>query len=997
MKLEVLHENPQILHVGTEENRAYYMPYHEETQDRCILLSDDDWKFQWYENYGQVPEDFPLGNLPAADTITVPSCVNILGYEKHQYANVRGPIPFDPPYVPLENPCGAYIKEFNLELTQERYYLNFEGVDSCFYLWINGKWVGYSQVSHSTSEFEITKYLKSGKNQMAVLVMKWCDGTYLEDQDKLRMTGIFRDVYILCRPAAHIRDYTVSTEVASNWQEANISISTEWKGQREEVTYTLWSPDNKQISQFTSGEEAVTISVKEPMLWNAETPYLYKLVMQCENETIEQKIGIRHIEIHNAIFYVNGQNIKLKGVNRHDSDALTGYCISREQMIHDLKLMKQHNVNAIRTSHYPNAPWAYELYSEYGFYVMDEADIETHNTELLYAGGRSNYNYTDEIITSSSFGMICSDPQFESAILDRVQRCVIRDKNQACVIIWSLGNESGYGINMEKAAAWIKKQDARYLVHYESSIYQMPDHTNDLSNIDFYSRMYMPVKESGEYCKNNPQRPLVLCEYSHAMGNSCGDLEDYFKLFYELDNFAGGFVWEWCDHGIYAGKTVEGQDKYLYGGDSGEFPNERNFCMDGLIYPDRRPHTGLKEFKNVARPIRASYREGNVYLWNAMDFTNVKDKLVISWELRADFEVIESGVIKSFDLAPRQEKICPITLACAIPEDKTVTLHLFYTMKSAEGLLEEKEEVGFDQIILVKQKETVELSKETGISTRETDKMIYIQGEQFCYVFDKWKGSMSEAVYKQKTMFTKPMEYNIWRAPADNDRKILGKWREAGYDRKTIRVYKSEVSEIDNTVTVKFEIGVGAVFLQNSMKLYAEYTIDSKGQIQLKLDGVKDPVFPYLPRFGVRMYLPKAMNQVQYKGYGPYESYADKHHASYYGEFNSSVKDLHEDYIKPQENGSHWGCNKVSIWDEQGSVQIIGDEFSFSASEYTQEMLEKTAHNFELQKAEDIILCVDGRMSGIGSGSCGPHLIEEYQVNENELHMEVFITFDINA
>ncbi len=377
MKLEKYYENPQVLHVGTQENRAYYIPYQNCMGDCTIMLSGHDWNFKWYDQILDVPELFSEGILENADTIPVPSCINMLGYDKHQYANVRGPIPFDPPYAPLENPCGAYVKKFNIDDLEQQYYLNFEGVDSCFYLWVNGVFVGYSQVSHSTSEFDITKFVKTGENVMSVLVLKWCDGTYFEDQDKLRMTGIFRDVYILKRPTEIIRDFTIQTLLGAK---AELKIELE-KNSKKEITFELIDPMGNFVQSWTSCDDVTTISVEQPMMWNAETPYLYKLVMKSDEESIEQQVGFRKVEIVGSVLKVNGQNIKLKGVNRHDSNAYTGYTISKEQLIEDLKLMKTHNVNAIRTSHYPNAPWAYELYSQYGFYIMDEADLGVYAYE----------------------------------------------------------------------------------------------------------------------------------------------------------------------------------------------------------------------------------------------------------------------------------------------------------------------------------------------------------------------------------------------------------------------------------------------------------------------------------------------------------------------------------------------------------------------------------------------------------------------------------------
>lgn len=993
MKLHAwYHENPETLHIGTEKNRAYYLPFYREKGDRQIMLSGNDWAFCWFSNYLEVPQKFTEGNTDGFDTIKVPSCVNILGYEPHQYANVRGPIPFDPPYVPWENPCGAYVKRFQLEKGNDRFYLNFEGVDSCFYLWVNGRFLGYSQVSHSTSEFDVTDCLVDGENIISVLVFKWCDGTYFEDQDKLRMSGIFRDVYFLRRPKNHIRDFTVKTQLDDDFSSAVVDVTVQWHGQPGTVQYCLFDPQGHKIAEG-SGENRITIPVHTPQLWNAEHPNLYRLDLSISEETITQQVGLRRAEIRNGVFLFNGQNIKLKGVNRHDSNAYTGYSISRDQLLADLKLMKAHNINAIRTSHYPNAPWAYELYNQLGFYVVDEADLETHNTELLYAGGRSNYNYRDEIIFSTTFGLLCSDPVYEKTIMDRIERLVARDKNQCCVFMWSLGNESGFGINMEKAAQWIKSQDPEYLIHYESSIYQTPDHTNDLSNIDVYSRMYMPVAESEEYCRHGKEKPLVLCEFSHAMGNSPGDLEDYFDLVYRYDGFMGTFVWEWCDHSVYMDMTPEGKEKFYYGGDFGEFPVERNFCMDGLIYPDRRPHTGLLEYKNVARPIRAAYENGCVYLTNTMDFTNVVDVMEITWELSVDFCVIRKGKVNDFSLPPHGILPVHLELGDWEREKGCVSLMLRYTLKKATDLLPAGHECGFDQIVLKKEPMQIRTHAENGVQISQSDRALLVTARDFCVRFDLWKGVPDEITRKGRRILSEPMTYNFWRAPVDNDRKIMGAWIAAGYDRLKIRVYDWNVEEKEDGVHVAFRMGAAGQFLQKAMTLQSEYIIGEKGTLRIRMEAQRDPVFPYLPRFGVRLVLPEEYEQVTYIGYGPYESYADKHWASWYDRFTTTVDGLHEDYIKPQENGSHWGCDWLSISDGTAQVELQGNDFSFNVSHYSQEQLAHIAHNYELQRENKIYLCVDGAMSGLGSGSCGPHLLEKYQVQTLQPKLDILLRF----
>lgn len=997
MKLINYYENPQILHVNTEEPRAYFMPYNSMKKDKNLNLNGYDWKFQMFNTFYDVPDQFVNGGLLNPDVISVPSCINMLGYDKNQYANVRAPIPFDPPFVPDLNPCACYVKNFEIKnAIDELFYLNFEGVDSCFYVWLNGNFVGYSQVSHATSEFDVTQYLKVGNNTLCVLVLKWCDGTYFEDQDKLRMSGIFRDVYIIKRPLEHIKDYIVKTDVTLDI--ATINIELKWKNNPIDVRYSVFSPKGGKIDSFTSKESNITIKVKEPILWSSENPELYTIMMQTDYEIIEQKLGIKKVEIKNSVLYINDKKVKLKGVNRHDSDPQTGYTIDHNKIMKDLTLMKRHNINAIRTSHYPNAPWIYELFSKYGFYVIDEADIETHNTDVIFAGGPKEYGYDKKFLTNGSFGLLCDDPIYEKTIMDRIYRCVERDKNSTCVIMWSLGNESGYGRNMEKAAAWIKNRNSNFLVHYESSIYQFPDKVNDISNLDFYSRMYMPVSNCDKYCLDAPDKPLILCEFSHAMGNGPGDLEDYFESLYKHDSFAGVFVWEWCDHGVYAGKTVDGRDKYLYGGDFGEFPDEGNFCMDGLVYPDRTPHTGLLELKNIARPIRIKKENDKIYITNYMDFENVKDLYVVRWAYVVSGEEVVGGELKNIDLAPDETKVLELDYDEAILKGRDGYLFFEYVLKCDIPLVQSGTVMGFDQVILNKADSAFKIKyTRDKINVIEEDRYLTLVGTNYKYIFDKFNAAPNHITCNNICYTDKLVDYNIWRAPVDNDRKIKNTWFEAGYDRKIIKTYSTVVEKHKEYVEIIFDFGIGAVFLQNSLKLEAKWLIYNDGTIDVKIKAKKNAKFPYLPRFGLRMFLFKAFEDVAYTGYGPYESYIDKHHASYYGNFENTVTNLLENYIRPQENGSHFGTRYLKITNEfKSAIEVFSNDFSFNASHYSQETLQNTKHNFELKKDKYTILCLDSHMSGMGSGSCGPELIEKYQVSDINLELDMVIKFSVD-
>ncbi|OON93037.1 MAG: hypothetical protein ATN31_07145 [Candidatus Epulonipiscioides saccharophilum] len=1031
------YEDPDTLHLGTEKVRAYYVPLSVNNGSRLIDLNGDDWMVQWFKNIFEVDDSIKNGILSNPDTIQVPSCLNILGYDNHHYSNLILPIPFDPPYVPTDNSCATYVKKVHIQKdSDELYYLNFDGVDSCFYLWINGHFVGYSQVSHATSEFNVSSFIQNGENTISVLVLKWCDGTYFEDQDKFRMTGIFRDVYILKRAKNHIKDFYIKTIMpgAENYlaQKKNSFFSRrvlfgqdneysnkpaiainiqDIHGKIDSVEIEVFSPQNELLTTQKIVVDPLdyyqfTYYVDEPLLWSAETPYLYLVRLKTNDEIIEQKVGLRYIQIKDAILFVNGRSIKLKGVNRHDSDPYTGFSITKDQLIMDLKLMKKHNINAIRTSHYPNSPWAYDLYDEYGFYIIAEADIETHNTDHLYGGGRVNYNYDDQIIQDSTFGLLCSDPIYKKTILDRVERCVIREKNHPSIIMWSLGNESGYGPNMEEAAKYIHEIDKDFLVHYESSIYEMPDHQNDLSNLDVYSRMYMPVDKCEKYCLSDTAKPLVLCEYSCAMGNGPGDLEDYFAIIYDYDSFAGAFVWEWCDHAIYGGIAENGKKKFLFGGDSGELLHDGSFCVDGLVYPDRRPHTGLFEYKNVWRPIRMTESqdekgESVLSFTNTMDFLSSNDILEIRWSLFLDHKKINEGVLHQ-NIQPRQTvdiNLSDFPINNKVREDMYLIFRYVKTksIRNISDLVPIGSELGIDQYILQKVYRRFNGSgPKSQILQNDDQKLIIRCKGSYKYTFDKLRGTLMDVQVDNESLFKKPMEYNIWRAPTDNDKRFLRFWKTVGYDRMKTKVYESSVSESETFTKITFRIGIGAVGIQNFMALNVKFLVHYNGSLSIIMDAQKNEIFPVLPRFGIRMFLANNFATADYIGLGPYESYTDKCRASYYGRFKTTISEMHEDYIVPQENGSHCDCNYLSISSPNYTMATVGDGFSFNVSYFTQEELERAKHNFELEESSYAVVCIDNKQNGIGSASCGPMLIDKYKLSETNLNFHQQFMFSKN-
>lgn len=1048
-------EDIKVLHENTMPERAYYIPAskqmaiepeNREDSDRFLLLSGQ-WEFRYYENIYQIKDDFFEENfeLSGYDDVKVPSVFQMTGYEKPQYTNVRYPFPFDPPYMPHENPCGTYVRDFDYHVLEEapRAFLNFEGVDSCFYVWINGAYVGYSQVSHAVSEFEVTDYLKEGNNRIAVLVMKWCDGSYLEDQDKFRTTGIFRDVYILQRPKEMVWDYFVKTgllesgaksrEQGTAYETAEIKITFDFLNKEKDMNITLLNAEGDVVKAHQTKEVdgSVILIVPDPILWNAENPYLYSMVLDFGDEIIVEKVGIREVKIIDKVLHLNGQKIKFHGVNRHDSDPVTGPAVSIEQMKRDLSLMKQHNVNAIRTSHYPNAPVFYQLCDRYGFMVIDEADIESH--------GPVEFVYKENTYQNSAgrwHETIGTDPMWEAPILDRIKRLVVRDKNRPCVLIWSMGNESAYGPNFEKALALVKDLDETRLTHYESYIYADKNRENDFSNLDLMSRMYPSLEDMERCLEKEPEKPFVLCEYSHAMGNGPGDLEDYFQMFHKHERFCGGFVWEWCDHAVYLGRAENGKARYAYGGDHGEVLHDGNFCMDGLVYPDRMPHVGLKEYKNVYRPVRVvsfDQEKKEAELKNYLDFTDLQDVVTVKTEVFRDG--ISIWAEESVPISVKPHESTKIALDFPVAESGRVYLKLTYLAAVTSPFVEKGQELGFDEILInnrdarnqfvvnlleeekpeaetkqeIEAKQEIETKAEsqvvpspscTELTVSETETTIVVSGAGFSYIFDKLRGLWQQLTYQGEGLLCAPMDMNVWRAPTDNDFGIGHMWRRAYYHHVFPRAYSTETEHMDRQVVLHTKMALLAAPVQKMMDIDALWTITETGRINVKMQVCKNPEFPPLPRFGLRLFVKKDFQKVTYFGMGPYESYADKHRASYHGLFACEVRDLWEDYIKPQENGSHYDCDYVML--QQGRNEAPGsrmadtvitcfspETFSFNASVYTQEEMTGKKHNYELQEAEGVVLCLDYKMAGIGSNSCGPQLMEQYRFEETEFIFEM--------
>ena len=991
------YENLSVLHENTMPARAYYIPAskrmdnlveHREESDRMQLLNGT-WKFQYFNSIYDIQDSFFEKNYDTEnfDEIQVPSVWQMAGYDTHQYTNIRYPFPFDPPYVPQDIPCGAYVHNFEYSRDEKasKAFLNFEGVDSCFYVWINGSYIGYSQVSHMTSEFDVTDVLQDGTNTVAVLVMKWCDGSYLEDQDKFRMSGIFRDVYILKRPKQAISDYHIKTRIEDMLAKVEIEMKFYFP---LNVKISIEDRNGAVVALGSIAEEGTAVlEIASPELWNTENPYLYKLILETENEVIVDHIALRKIEIKDQVIYLNGQKIKFRGVNRHDSDPITGFTISLEQLTTDLTLMKQHNFNAIRSSHYPNAPFFYEMCDKYGFMVIDEADIEAHGPFMIYRKEDTDYNRFKRWNEK-----IADDPVWEEAIVDRVKLMVERDKNRFCIVMWSMGNESAYGCNFEKALEWTKNFDPDRITQYESARYRNYDETYDYSNLDVYSRMYPALSEIQEYLDKDGSKPFLLVEYCHSMGNGPGDFEDYFQMIQDNDKMCGGFVWEWCDHAIAHGTAENGKTIYAYGGDHGEEIHDGNFCMDGLVYPDRTVHTGLLEYKNVYRPARViSYNKesGELVLHNYMDFDDLKDYVKISYELTQDGLVISKGILPEFFVAPHGEG--KTNLKINVPENGKCYLKLIYHLKKELPLLNEDHILGFDEIEVSKEDTKCKLAEkwipktvvDSELQVNENDTQIHIKGREFAYTIDKRTALFTEMKFAGREYLNHPMELNIWRAPTDNDMYIKSEWKKAHYDKAYTRAYTTEVVQGKHGVKITSHASVVAETVQKILDVTITWKIEAAGKIDADIAVTKDDEFPDLPRFGVRMFLDKKLSAARYFGMGPQESYCDKHQAASHGLYHANVDDLHEDYIRPQENGSHYDCEYVELNNSRYGIVVSAENaFSFNASYYTQEELEKKTHNYELTESDSVVFCVDYALNGIGSNSCGPVVLDQYRFDD---------------
>jgi beta-galactosidase len=1001
--IENYHKSLKHLHVGCEAPRAYFIP-HANAETAALGVRDysnyfksliGEWDFKFYRSIYDVP-DPRVTEIDFCEKLEVPmNWQNALGrgYDKIQYTNVDYPFPMDPPYIPAQNPAGLYSRTFVLDeadMQKKDIMLNFEGVDSCFYLFINNEFVGYSQVSHMTSEFNITCFVHPGENKIQVLVLKWCESSYLEDQDMFRASGIFREVFILFRDKARINDLYVKCDMDEECTIADFSVEVEANAPLDFTARLLDSLGNEMESISATAESTVAVdfsSIENLHLWSDEDPYLYTVEILAGNEVIRINTGARRVEIKGNVVLINGKKVKAKGVNRHDSHPILGHATPMEHMKRDLMILKRNNVNMIRTSHYPNDPRFLELCDKYGFYVCDEADLECHGAMRAEI---------DHVITNN--------PEWRGAYVDRAARMLERDKNHPCIIMWSVGNESGAGENHRAMSEYFKSRDNSRLIHVEDEsrrAYVEETQRNHReaaekyrSYLDIESRMYPRNEELEYYLVKNKKLPFFMCEYSHAMGNGPGDLKKYWDLIYKYDHFFGGCVWEMLDHSVATGENKYASPKYIYGGDSGEFPHLGPFCVDGLLYPDRREHTGIHELKQVHKPFRVSYSNGMLEIASLRHFTPLSD-LSAYYNVEENGETVKTVFLGELNILPGRKRRFKIDTAAK--EYTTLNLYVYQNRKTEWA--DCGYEVGFEQFILsdtITEKEV----KKSKFTFSEDEKCYTVAMGETVVKVGKESGLIDSFVSNGKQLITSPITPTIWRAPTDNDRKIRKEWEYHYFDHEETNCHETSYEIKDSTLHIYSNVVVSAPGAPPIVALKVTYTfgfdqsvrISCNGTLGRGVSGENFSNIPPLPRFGFKIRMPEGCEDVRYFGYGPYESYQDKRLASRMGLFKTTATENFEHYIRPQENSSHYGCKWADVTSTAGQgLYFSAKDFSLSVSHYDPHYLTGFDHDYELVPEKETTVIIDYRNAGIGSNSCGPVLDKEYRITEKEFEFSFVI------
>ncbi len=947
------YENIDCISENLLPQRSYYIP-----QNNCTMLNGT-WNFKFYER------DFEEDYIDKAwETIDVPSCWQLRGYENPNYANVAYPYPYEPPFVPTENPMGVYSREFDIVDDSRRTYIVFEGVSSCLELYINSQYVGYSQGSHLQAEFDISDFVKKGTNNVTAKVRKWCLGSYLEDQDAFRYNGIFRDVYMLSRPQGHIKDIDIITE--GN----NINVTIEGKADVSLYNASSELLDSREINGMTS------FTVENPVLWNSENPYLYELKFEYKDEVIIQKIGFVTYKIGKDYeFLVNDTEVKLKGVNHHDTNAKNGWCMTDEEILIDLKLMKKLNINTIRTSHYPPTPKFLDYCDEMGFYVMLETDLETHGGVNREAGGCDYDCYKNP-------DWLCENTAWKDAFIERMDRAYNRDKNHSCIFSWSTGNESAHGDNHLAMIEYLHSKDKKRLVHCEDAcrISEREDfYGRDLSSYadrsDIFSMMYTPVEYVEEKANNTEfKKPFFLCEYSHAMGNGPGDVYDYWELIYKHKKLIGGCVWEWADHVVLDGDVPK------YGGDfEGELTNDYNFCVDGMVFHDRSLKSGSLEVKAAYQYMDCSLNGEKLTVLNRYDFTNL-NKYTFKYEIKADGELLSEDSLV-LDIEPKNS--CEISLK--LPKECRLGAYVNCYLYDNEGYELARKQLEIPTALI-----KADYSNEPAAAV-EDDNFISFKSDSFEYVFSKNLGTFVSLKKSGREQLGAPIKLSAHRAPTDNERNVKGRWywtntwEAENLDRSFNKIYSCEFK--DGIISV--DASLAGVSRSPYLRYNVKYFVSSDGTVSITLSARVKENCIYLPRLGFEFKLNADSNKFSYFGMGPYESYADMHHASMIDRYASDSSKEYVDYVMPQEHGNHIDTRELFV--DNGLSFIADTSMDINVSDYSIENLMKATHIDELHKNGLLNVRIDYKNSGIGSNSCGPELMEKYRLSEKEIKFKFYM------
>ncbi len=1009
-------ENPGLVGRNRLPARAYFVPFPDadaalaggRESSSCIGSLNGAWKFHYDPSPDAAPKGFESDGFDVSSwgAITVPGHWQLQGYGHPHYTNVQYPFPIDPPFVPTENPTGSYRREFHVgpDWAGRRIILRFEGVDSVFWVWINGKAVGLSKGSRLPSEFDITKLVKQGVNTIAVRVSQWSDASYLEDQDMWWLSGIFRDVYVIATPAAHLYDVCARTELDKAYKDATLRVEATLANIGESADVTVEGKlldaagaevaslsGKAKVAKGKTAKVELSAAVANPRQWTAETPQLYTLLLTTKQsgkvtQAAAIKVGFRSVEIEGAVLKVNGQRVVFRGVNRHEFDPDHGRTLSYETMLRDVLLMKRHNINSVRTSHYPDDPRWYDLCDEYGLYLVDECDLETHGF------------HTDNWAKNPT-----NEPAWELACVDRMERMVMRDRNRPSIILWSLGNEAGFGVNHAKMKATANALDSRP-IHYEG------DYECKLA--DVYSQMYSDpdkVRKMGEGkvevnqgpFKIQPadytKKPFVLCEYAHAMGNGPGGLKDYWEVIDSYERVQGAWVWEWIDHGIRQ-RRADGTEWFAYGGDFGDQPNDGNFITDGLVFPDRTPSPGLIELKKAIEPVKVEVVDataGRFKLTNRYAFVGM-DHLRATWSVSADGSVIASGELSAPKGGwPKAGKSAEVVAPFDRPSGlaiKEYALTISFALAEATLWASAGHEVAWGQAVVPAEKPIAPALVHTRMAAVDCDARdasLTISAGDSVVIFDRTRGVLSSWTAAGRTIMERGPELNLFRAVTDNDRGGWNganerRWRDAGLHWLQHRLGSIDAKRLDDqSVRVTVKTRIAPPVHRRGFDCVYDYTFLGSGDCLLKVSATPQGEWPSeLPRIGLRMALPAELDQVVWYGFGPGEAYADTRMAQRVGIWSNDVAGLHTSYVFPQENGNRVDARWLTICDTRGfGLMAMGAPvIDFSTSWFSTEDLDAARHQHELRRRPFVTLNLDHAINGIGTASCGPGVFEKYRL-----------------